>query len=81
MAKRLYDLDGNGDLGVPVIIRVLEDGMSWREAKKALRQWYLDEAAAVRSLREKDVITAELETVFDGEGTALNDNGDQVVPA
>ena len=28
---------------------------SWRDAKKALRQWYLDQAAGLRSVSEADM--------------------------
>jgi hypothetical protein len=31
------------------------NGVSWREAKKALRSYYLAKAAEVRALREKDL--------------------------
>lgn len=30
------------------------EAVSWREAKKQLRKWYLDQAAALRKLTEKD---------------------------
>lgn len=39
------------------IIRKVEitdlDGVSWRDAKKQLRQWYLNQAKALRSISEK----------------------------
>jgi len=34
-----------------------ETGVSWREAKKQLRQYYLDMAASVRSMRKSDVLS------------------------
>ncbi len=41
--------------GRPEIIPDLSGGTtSWRQAKKALRQWYIDEAKALRSISEKD---------------------------
>lgn len=43
------------DLDIPKICRVYnEPGVSWREAKKQLRSWYLAEAAKLRSIKEKD---------------------------
>ena len=35
------------------------DGMSWRDAKKQLRQWYLNEAANLRKISEKDYFGTE----------------------
>ena len=47
----------------PQIMRVYdENGVSWREAKKRLRQWYLDQAAEVRGMREKDALTTSTAT-------------------
>lgn len=42
----------------PVIVKDPQSTTSWRDAKKALRQWYLDEAHALRNVTEK--------TYFDG---------------
>ena len=37
----------------PYIEKVFnEPGLSWREAKKQLRAWYLAEASKIRSIRE-----------------------------
>lgn len=47
---------------LPYIEKVrLEDleGGSWRDAKKALRQWYLDQAASLRSMSAKDYFEEE----------------------
>lgn len=44
------------DTGLPMIVKVdITDlqGVSWREAKKQLRKWYLDQAAALRSITEE----------------------------
>lgn len=39
----------------PMIVPDLSGGTtSWRDAKKALRQWYLDQAKALRNVSEKD---------------------------
>ena len=39
----------------PEIVPDLTGGTtSWREAKKALRQWYLDEAKKLRAVTERD---------------------------
>jgi hypothetical protein len=37
----------------PVIVKDPQSTTSWRDAKKALRQWYLDEAHALRNVTEK----------------------------
>ena len=37
----------------PPVIRKDGGTGAWREAKKLLRQWYLDEAAALREVTEK----------------------------
>ena len=55
----------------PYIVRVYnEPGVSWRDAKKQLRQWYLDQSHAIRALREKDVLSlsAQDAEVADQEG-------------
>ena len=38
----------------PSISKNMESTTSWRDAKKALRSWYLDEAKALRSVTEKE---------------------------
>lgn len=50
--------NANGDLVVQVpeiSVCYNAPGLSWRDAKKQLRAWYLAEAHKVRALREKDV--------------------------
>jgi len=50
----------------PYIVRVYnEPGVSWRDAKKQLRQWYLDQSHAIRALREKDVMVSTSEDIQD----------------
>ena len=39
---------------IPEIVVDLEGTTSWRDVKKALRQWYLDRAKALRSVSEKE---------------------------
>lgn len=42
-------------VGPPDIVVDLTGGTtSWRDAKKALRQWYLDRAKELRGISEKD---------------------------
>ena len=46
----------NFEVVPPVITKVDytdTEGVSWREAKKQLRQWYLNEAAVLRKVSEK----------------------------
>lgn len=47
----------NGDVSTQQpILCVDESGTtSWRDAKKALRQWYLDQAKALRDVSERDM--------------------------
>jgi hypothetical protein len=41
----------------PQIFRVYDEpGLSWRDAKKNLRQWYLNKAHEIRGMREKDAL-------------------------
>ena len=43
------------EMKLPPTITTDESGTtSWRDAKKALRQWYLDQAKALRSVSETD---------------------------
>lgn len=44
----------NGDVHgeLPCIVKDGGTG-SWREAKKTIRKWYLDQAAALRTINEK----------------------------
>lgn len=43
---------GNEDIPHPII--KMDGGTgAWRDAKKALRQWYLDQAASLRNVNEK----------------------------
>jgi hypothetical protein len=44
----------------PQILRVYDEpGLSWRDAKKNLRQWYLNQAAGVRGMRERDALVPQ----------------------
>lgn len=54
--KVIYPGDTNAaHVDVPEIVPDLTGGTtSWRDAKKALRSWYLEQAAALRSVSEKD---------------------------
>lgn len=45
--------------GFPVISKDESSTTSWRDAKKALRQWYLDKAKALRSVSEKDYFPSD----------------------
>ena len=57
MGYKLEKQDPGQDLSTelpPVIMPDDEGTTSWRDAKKALRQWYLDQAKALRSVSEKD---------------------------
>lgn len=54
MIKVAYKVTNNG-MG-PVIEKTTVDdpqGLSWRDAKKQLRQFFLDKAAELRELNEK----------------------------
>ena len=44
---------------MPVITKDPEGTTSWRDAKKALRQWYLDRAKALRQVSERDYFPSE----------------------
>ena len=46
--------DNNPDNCVPYIESDETGTTSWRDAKKTLRSWYLDEAKALRSITEKE---------------------------
>ena len=52
---------------VPVIVK---DGgtTSWRDVKKALRKWYLDEAAALRDVSEKSYFQPSVEEQVEASG-------------
>lgn len=45
--------------GAPFIALDESSTTSWRDAKKALRQWYLDQAKALRSVSEKDYFPSD----------------------
>lgn len=47
--------NSNGDVHdqLPLIVKDGGTG-AWREAKKVVRQWYLDKAASLRKLNEKN---------------------------
>lgn len=54
--KYTYTLETDEN-GYPVILRStdpLAGGISWRDAKKQLRQFYLNKAASLRQVTEKD---------------------------
>jgi len=44
-----------------------EPGVSWREAKKQLREWYLERARALRQVSEKDYFTTIVEPIEEEE--------------
>ena len=47
--------DPSTTFSTPEIVPDLTGGTtSWRDAKKALRSWYLEQAASLRSVSEKD---------------------------
>ena len=57
MNKTAYKVTYSGLDSAPEIVKVDftdPEGVSWREAKKQLRSWYLAEAAKLRSIKEKD---------------------------
>mgnify|MGYP001598674487 FL=1 len=55
-----YRLSESTENVAPIIVVDSDGGTtSWRDAKKALRQWYLDRAKALRSVSEKDYFPAE----------------------
>ena len=45
---------GKDIVGEPIIYKDDQGTTSWRDAKKALRSWYLDQAKALRSITEKE---------------------------
>lgn len=57
----------------PQILRVYDEpGLSWRDAKKNLRQWYLNQAHEVRAMREKDaLVLVPREVMDDSEDRAV----------
>lgn len=51
----VYDEQANALRKVIIKVEITDkDGLSWREAKKQLRKWYVDQAAALRSQNQKD---------------------------
>jgi hypothetical protein len=61
MIRTAYILS-NDITGTPVIIKcdiTNVQGVSWREAKKQLRQWYLDKAASLRTVSEREYFNVE----------------------
>lgn len=56
MIRTAYKVVVNHPSGYPHIVKVdvtdLE-GVSWREAKKQLRKWFMDQALALRDVNEK----------------------------
>lgn len=56
------------DATTPFIYRTAdEEGVTWREAKKLLRNWYLIEARKLRSYSEKEFNVQEQLLATDGE--------------
>lgn len=53
----LIDIASTEKVILPVDVKasILDLGVSWREAKKQLRAYYLNKAASLRSLTEKDL--------------------------
>ena len=49
-----YKLQPEGIGEAPRIVKDAEGTTSWRDCKKALRNWYLDRAKALRQVSEKD---------------------------
>ena len=49
-----FDEYADAGAAPPAIVKDAEGTTSWRDAKKALRQWYVDRAKALRSISEKD---------------------------
>lgn len=52
MAREYQVVDEGADAYIKRVYG--EPGLSWREAKKQLRQYYLDRAASVRNMRPQD---------------------------
>lgn len=49
-----------GEETTPFIYRTDDnDGLTWREAKKLLRKWYLDQASSLRTFTEKEFTKQE----------------------
>ena len=80
MIRTAYKLVHESELRAPFIRKVEItdlDGVSWREVKKQLRQFYLNEAANVRLIREKDYfaipagLVTEVDLVPFDEGSAV----------
>lgn len=47
---------GENGHAAPLIVKTNvtdQEGVSWREAKKQLRKWYLDQAASLRAVTQK----------------------------
>ena len=57
--KLAYDENADETNRPPCIMQDSEGTTSWRDAKKALRQWYLDRAKALRQVSEKDYFASE----------------------
>ena len=55
-----YRLSESTENVAPIIVVDSDGGTtSWRDAKKALRQWYLDQAKALRQVSEKDYFASD----------------------
>ena len=55
--KPAYLVQTDGPYGQPHIVKAdvaNVEATDWRTAKKVLRKWYLDKAASLRKVKEKD---------------------------
>ena len=67
MIRTAYKLIQGDEFSLPFIEKVNItdlDGKSWREVKKELRDWYLNNAKSLRSVTEKSYFAAS-ETAFE----------------
>lgn len=60
MSTRTYKLIDNVSNGVHIATDVPGSGLSWREAKKQLREYFLLQASLVRHMRESEFIGISL---------------------
>lgn len=63
----------NDDATTPFIFRteVEDSGLTWGQAKKLLRSWYLNEARKLRNYTEKDFNKQEQEFVTQASGNPV----------
>jgi len=52
--KIAFDENADASATPPAIVKDSEGTTSWRDAKKALRQWYIDKAKELRTVTEKN---------------------------